>query len=248
MSFFGKLWAMLRGVFIRAGDDLVSSSPEAIRSTYAAAINDAKKRYKDMEGAVALLAREREKTEQSLKSLETEEADLQRRLEGALAAAEAAPENATHREAGTRYLSRLKDIAEKKGTLATDLEAQRGKVEDYKIKLRSFTDEIERLKREQGEMVAEFVSNQQVLQLEDRLRGLADTAVDESIVAIRDKVAALRSQAKIATEMRSSTSGAQDETYERIGAEKEAAARFDELLKARSATKAGVAEKERDLG
>lgn len=248
MSFFGKLWAMLRGVFIRAGDDLVSSSPEAIRSTYATAINDAKKRYKDMEGAVAILAREREKTEQALKSLETEEAELQRKLEGALAAAEADPANASHREAGTRYLGRMKEIVEKKGALATDLDGQRNKVEEYKTKLRSFTDEIERLKREQGEMVAEFVSNQQVLQLEDRLRGLADTAVDESVVAIRERVASLRAQAKIASEMRSASSGAQDETYERIGAEKEAAARFDELLKARAAAKTGVTDKERDLG
>lgn len=245
MGFFGKLWAMLRGVFIRAGDDVVSSSPEAIRSTYATAINDAKKRYKDMEGAVALLAREREKTEQALKGLEAEEAELQRKLEGALAAAEADPTNATHREAGARYLSRMKEIAEKKGTLATDLESQRNKVEEYKTRLRSFTDEIERLKREQGEMVAEFVSNQQVLQLEDRLRGMGDTAVDESVVAIRERVASLRAQAKIATEMRTSTTDAQDQTYERIGAEREAANRFDELLKARTATKAGVADKER---
>jgi len=33
-----------------------------------------------------------------------------------------------------------------------------------------------------------------------------------------------------------------------MGAEKEAQARFDELLKARTAQKAGVADKERDLG
>ena len=48
--------------------------------------------------------------------------------------------------------------------------------------------------------------------------------------------------------MSSSTVSAQDEEYERLGAEKEAANRFDELLKARQAAKAGVSEKERDLG
>jgi hypothetical protein len=48
--------------------------------------------------------------------------------------------------------------------------------------------------------------------------------------------------------MRSATSDAQDQTYERIGAEREAASRFDELLKARATTKEGVANKERDLG
>lgn len=248
MGFFGKLWAVIRGVFIRAGDDLVSSSPDAIKATYATAIDEAKKRYKEMERAVALLARERERTEMSLKELDNEEAELQRKLEGALAAAEADPNNSSHREAGTRYLSRIKEIDERQAGLATELEGQARKVDEYKVRLRSFTDEIDKLKREQGEMVAEFVSNQQVIQLEDRLKGLGESAVDESVVAIRDKVANLRAQAKIATEMGGATLQSQDSTYEKLGAEREAQSRFDELLKVRAAQKAGVADKERDLG
>ncbi|MFH1117603.1 MAG: hypothetical protein V1792_27100 [Pseudomonadota bacterium] len=248
MGFFGKMWAMIRGVFIRAGDDMVSSSPEAIRATYATAIDEAKKRYKEMERAVALLARERERTEMSLKDLEKEEAELQKKLEGALAASESDPTNPAHREAGTRYLSRMQEIEERQAVLAGDLEAQSAKVEEYKIKLRSFTDEIDKLKREQGELVAEFVSHQQVIRLEDRLKGLGETAVDESIVAIREKVAGLRAQATIATEMGGSTLQSQDSAYERIGAEREAQSRFDDLLKARSSQKAGVTDKERNLG
>lgn len=248
MGFFGKFWAMIRGIFIRAGDDMVSSSPQAIKATYATAIDEAKKRYKEMERAVALLARERERTEMGLKDLDKEEAELNKKLEGTLAAAEADPNNPAHREAGSRYLSRIKEIDEKQAVLTGDLEAQTAKVEEYKIKLRSFTSEIEKLKREEGEMVAEFVSHQQVIQLEDRLKGLGETAVDESIVAIREKVANLRAQAKIAAEMGGSTVQAQDTTYERLGAERDAQERFDELLKARATQKAGVADKERDLG
>jgi phage shock protein A len=248
MSFFGKLWAVIRGIFIGAGDNVVSSSPEAIRATYATAIDEAKRRYKDMEKAVALLAREREKTEMSLKDLQREELEVQRKLDGSLASAEAEPENPAHREAGARYISRIKEIGEKQTKLAEDLETQKNKVEEYKMKLRSFTDEIEKLKKEQGEMVAELVSNQQVVQLEDRLRGLGETSVDESIVAIREKVAGLRHQAKIAAEMRGAALESQDAAYERMGAEREATARFDELLKARAAAKVGAPAKERDLG
>ncbi len=172
MSFFGNLWAMIRGIFIGAGDDMVSSSPEAIRATYATAIDEAKRRYKDMEKAVALLAREREKTEMILKDLQKEELETQRKLDGALAAAEGEPQNPAHREAGVRYIARMREIDEKETKLTEDLEVQKNKVEEYKMKLRSFTDEIENLKKEQGEMVAELISNQQVRQLENRLRGL----------------------------------------------------------------------------
>lgn len=248
MGFFAKLWARIRGIFIQAGDDVVSSSPEAIRSTYAAAIDEAKRRYKEMERAVALLANEREKTETALKNMETEKSELQRKLEGALAAAESNPTEATHREAGIRYLTRIREIEGRQTTFATDLDTQRNKVEEYKSRLRSFSDEIEKLRKEQGQMVAEFISNQQLIQLEDRLRGLGESAVDASVGAIREKVAAMRSQAKIAAELRGTAVPSQDAEYERIGAEKEAASRFDELLKSRAAAKAGVPEKERDLG
>jgi phage shock protein A len=248
MGFFGKLWARIRGIFIQAGDDVVSSSPEAIRSTYAAAIDEAKRRYKEMERAVALLANEREKTEFALKSMETEKTEVQRKLEGALSASESNPGESSHREAGIRYLTRIKEIEEKQTTFAHDLDTQRGRVEEYKSRLRSFSDEIEKLRKEQGQMVAEFISNHQLVQLEDRLRGLGESAVDASVVAIREKVAGLRAQAKIAAELRGTTAAGQDAEYEKIGAEKEAASRFDELLKSRATAKAGVPEKERDLG
>jgi len=247
MSFLGKLWTRIRGIFINAGDDVVSSSPEAIRATYATAIDEAKKRYLEMERAVGLLASEREKTEQMLKDLEREETDIKSRLEGALAAAESDPGNPLHREAGSRYLNRIQEIDQKQELLTQELETQKTKVEDYKTRLRSFSDEIDKLKKEQGQMVAEFVSTQQVIQLESRLRGLAESSVDESIVTIREKVSAMKAQAKIATEMRQSGKEQLDDKYQRIGAERKAEQRFDELLEMRS-KKAPSGEKVRDLG
>jgi phage shock protein A len=248
MGFFGKLWAVIRGIFIRAGDDIVSGSPEAIKATYATAIDDSKTRYKEMEKAVALLAREREKTESELKALDQEEKDLDRRLEGALAMAASDSDNPAHGEAGARYIARKNEIDARQAAVTAELDRQRNRVEEYKAQLRKFQDEIARLTREQGEMVAEFVSSQQMIQLEDRLKGLSETSVDASVMAIRDKVGQMKAQAKIATEMRSSTLTSQDDSYERAGAEREAKSRFDELLKARQVQKAGAAEKERDLG
>jgi phage shock protein A len=248
MGFFGKMWQLIKGFFIQAGDNMVSSSPEAIRSTYASAIDDAKRQYKDMQEAVALLARERERTEQSLRKLEAEETELRNKLDGALAMAAKEPDNPAHREAGTRYLGRIKEIDERQAELTDELEAQRRKVEHYKEKLRKFTEEIDRLKKEQGEMVAEFVSTQQVLKLEDRLQGLSETAVDESIVAIREKVGRMKEQAKIATEMRESSSVSLDEQYERMGSQRQTETEFDQLLQARVTADSQAAEKERDLG
>ena len=248
MGFFGKLITLIRGFFIRAGDDMVAGSPEAIKSTYAAAISDAQKRYKELEAAVALLARERERTEERLRALGLEEQDLLKKLEGALTAVEAEPGNTEHREAGIRYQTRIQEIESVQEKLSQDLELQKSKVEEYKIKLRGFKDEIERLKREQGEMIAEFVSSQQVLMLEDRLKGLSDNVVDQSIIAIREKVANIKSQVKIASEMNQAHQYSQDKKYEKLGEETLAAQKFDELLKTRQQAREGVKTRTRDLG
>jgi phage shock protein A len=226
----------------------VSSSPEAIRSAYAAAIDEAKRRYKELERVVALLAGEREKTEMAAKELEKQRFELEKKLEGALAQAEADQNNSAHRDAGTRYISLIEEVDRKRTKLKEDLDFQKNKVEEYKLKLRTTTSEIEKLKREQNEMVAEYVSNRQLLQMEDRLRGLSLNGVDAALVAVRERVASMREHAKTASEMRGATLEGQDEVYARIGDEKQAAARFDELLKARSEAKSGVHTKDRDLG
>jgi phage shock protein A len=248
MGYFSKMWAVIKGFFIRAGDDLVSGSPESIRATYATAIDEAKRQYKDMEKAVAMLASEREKTAIAGNKLEEEEKELERKLEGALAMAEQEPDNPSHKEAGARYLERIKEIDAKQEELSQDLDKQTQKVEHYKTRLREFQDQIKNLKREQGELVAEYVSNQQIIQLEDRLKGLGETGVDESLSAIRDKVDSLKAQAKIATEMGEASMESQDRAYEKMGAQRAAEARFDELLKQRTKTKEGQTEKDRELG
>jgi phage shock protein A len=248
MGFLSKIWVIIRGFFIRSGDDLVSNSPDAIRSTYASAIEDSKKRYRQMVEAVSLLAREREKSETKLKDLENEKKEMHRRLDGALDAAQAAPNDLAHREAGSRYLERIKAIEAEQLIVEQNLQTQSLRVEEYKTQIRGFSDEIDRLKREQGEMVAEFVSSQQIISLENRLQGLGESSVDESLVAIREKVGTMRARAKIASEMGKATVQSQDRVYEDLGARQEAANRFDELLKGRQKGVISIATESRSLG
>jgi hypothetical protein len=248
MAFFRRLWTRIRGTFLRFRKNGLPSSPEAIRTAYASAIDEAKRRYKELERVVAILASEREKTELAIKDSEKRRAELDKLLNAVLARAQSDPNNDAHRSAGTRYLSLMDEIDRKQVKLKEDLRFQKDKVEEYKLKLRSSTSEIERLKREQSEMIAEYVSNRQLLRLEDRLRGLSERGSDASVVALREKIATMREHAKLVSEMRGATLEGQDEVYARIGNERQAAARFDELLKARSrdATEAGT--KNRDLG
>jgi phage shock protein A len=248
IKFFKRIWTILVGTFFRMGDDAVSSSPSAIRSTYAVAIDDAYKRYRDMQQAVALLAREREKTSLEIKKLSEREEELQRKLNGALSLSEQDPDNEDHRKAGARYLEEIQKINSRQAELEKIHENQIGRVDSYKGKLRDFTSEIEKLKREQGEMVAEFVSNKHIIELESKLQGIGETSTDSAIVAIREKVANLRAEANIASEMGEATAETTDKQYEEAGAETQAVKQFDELLKARSYANKSTSSESRELG
>jgi hypothetical protein len=108
---------------------------------------------------------------------------------------------------------------------------------------------VDDLKREAAEMQVEYMAAQNTLRLEEKLQGIAThSAVDESIIAIREKVANMKAQVRVATEMRGATQG--EDVYAEIGAEKLAAERFDELLKESQLAKSPVEalQKVRDLG
>jgi phage shock protein A len=248
MAFFKKLWARLWGMLTISGNEADSSSPEAIRAAYATAIDEAKRRYKELERVVALLASEREKTALVLKELEKQRSDLENQLNEALLAAESDPTNAAHREEGARHIALIDAIESRIAKLKENLDFQKNKVEEYRVRLGSTTSEIEELKREQSEMVAQFVSNRQLLQLEDRLRHFSANATDEALAAIREKVAAMRGQAQVAADLRGAALDVHDEFYVRIGEKKLAEARFEELLKTRHVGKTEISAKERELG
>ncbi|MBN1231947.1 MAG: hypothetical protein JXA60_01150 [Candidatus Coatesbacteria bacterium] len=249
-DFLKKLWIRITGIFLEAGDDVVSGSPSAVKATYRAAIHKAKNEYQIMFDAVAQLAAQRERTIAELQKIDGEEIQLKQNLEGALVAAEKDPENIKHKQAGERYIKRLDEINLRQDQLNKDLEVQTSKVEEYKLKLTRFQEEIKNLEREMGESVADFISSQQIVQLENRLQGLGQSVEDEAIVAIREKIAKMKAKAKIASELGHTNVEIQDREYAQMGKEKIASTKFEELLKQRQEKAAEIkeAEEKRDLG
>ncbi len=249
-NFLKKLWIRITGVFLEAGDDVVSGSPSAVKATYRAAIQKSKNEYQLMFDAVAQLAAQRENTIAELKKLDDEERKLKQNLEGALTMAQKEPENEKHRLAGERYIKRMEEIDLRQDQLNKDLEMQTTKVNEYKLRLSSFQLEIKNLEREMGESVADFVSSQQIIQLENRLQGMGQSVEDEAIIAIRERIGKMKAKAKIATELGHANVDMQDREYASVGKEKVATSKFDELLKERTDKEKEIKESEekRELG
>lgn len=238
-SFLKKLLVRLAGWFHTAGDDLVSSSPDAIKSTYAAAIQEAAEDYKSMQEGLALIMQQAARIKGLLDGFVKAEVQTQASLEGALELAAKSPGNALHREAGSKYLVKLEELRGKIVLQTKDYDNLTKMVGDYKVKLASMRTQIEDLKREQAEKQVEFIAAQNTLRLEEKLQGISTrSAVDESIIAIREKVENMKAQVRVVTEMHGTEPGT--DAYAEIGAEKQAAIKFDELLQARQTKPAQI--------
>jgi phage shock protein A len=233
-KFLRQIWVIVRGWLIRTGDDLVSSGPDRIKSTYAAAIQDAMKQYQDMKVGLGMIMQQKTRLQNILEHIEDELKSLDVKFEGALQAAQMDPDSERHRQEGQRFLERMEKLDKKKGRTTIELEQLASRLEEYKGKLTEMYAEVDRLRKEKGEMVAEFISAQSTLRLEEKLAGLpSESTIDEAVVAVRERVENLKAQVQIATEMRGAITE-KDSLYEELGANKRVESAFDKLLKART--------------
>lgn len=233
-NFINRLLVVIKGWFIRTGDDLVSRGPDAIKSTYAAAISEAMQQYKEMQSGLGLIMQQRNRLQVTLDKLEEQHLLYSTQLEGALKAAQAEPNVARHKEEGQRFVSKLHEIEDKKENQLKELERIAGMLEDYKSKLSSMRTQVEELKAEKAEMLADYVSARNTLRLEEKLSGLpTENTIDDAVVAVREKIEGLKAQVQVIAEIREESEG-KGSDYEKLGEESRATTEFEQLLAART--------------
>lgn len=233
-KFLQKLWVRVRGIFLQAGDDLVTSGPEAIKSVYAAAIQESMSNLKEMKEGMGMLMQQKQRQINMKDNLAKELSQVEESLEGALRMAELEPDNPIHREAGAKYLTRKANLKEKLGQTDNEIESMEDMLTNYKSKFAEMQSALDDLRREKAESVAEYMTAKNSLRLEEKLSGIVtESTIDESIVAIREKIENMKAQAQVSAEMRGATTQAED-VYAEIGAERNAASEFDRLLEARA--------------
>ena len=236
-KFLGKLLVIVKGWFINTGDDLVSSGPSTIKSTYASAIAEATKRYQEMKQGLGMIIQQKTRLQNQHDKIDEELEKLHIKLDGAIQAAEHDADDTQARKDGQRFLSRIKELEEKKKSTISQIEGMVGKLVEYKNRLSEMHAEVDKLKVERGEMVAEFMTAQHALRLEEQLSGLpTESSIDEAVVAIREKVENMKAQVQVASEMRGASTVEGDKRYEELGEFSRTETQFDELLRARAAT------------
>jgi len=241
MGIFSAIWLRLKGFFLRTSDELVSGSTEAIQATYRTVEEKEIRQYNQMLDAVASLARQREEILQEKQRVQAQIDAYEEEMEGALALAEREPENMEqHRAAYERVFPQKERAQQRFEELGDRAEQLTERVENYKLELSQFQDRIEKLRQEGGEAVADLISSESIIRIEQRIQGLSTESTDQALAAVRRRVADTKAKAQITSELAGTDVARQRQRYRAAGRESAGSTAFDEMLKQRRQGKAAV--------
>lgn len=233
----------------RAADRQFTGSVGGVRDAYALYRDRLVGEYREYRDVVSQVELILEQKKIRLEELNSEEAQLLRRREGAITEAEKAKdagnENDYARHAGAyeRFQSRIVEIEELQGQLEKDLSELDGSMRQHLLKLTRLQAEIETLPREEAEQIATLVSSQKVVELNDRLQNLQRSMDRGPIDAVRQHNKELSAKARISEKLAGTDVRLQDEEYAREGQKTAARSQLDQVLAARRAerdAKSGV--------
>ena len=148
-----------------------------------------------------------------------------------------------HATAFERFQVRVDEIEQTQERLQTEITETSATMDRYMLQLQEFQAEIEKMPQQKAEAIADFVSAKQIIELNDRLQGI-ETSIDRGpLSAVMESNRKLSAKARISEKLAGADVKVQDKEYARAGRVSTARSKMDEMLAARSAEKAGPAEK-----
>ena len=224
-NFFGSIFRSIGRVFRvgagrieNASDASLAQSPDAIKATFRMTKDKWIKEYKELEAGVAQIVLIREQRATELEKILEKMEKLEERMEGALAMAMKEPDKQeVHGEAYARFQKEHAEADARADELRKEVETLSARSEEYKSQLTRFERDIRDLDEQQAQAIADIVSSQSVIRLNDKLKGFSQDRFSKDIQAIDQVRERLKAQAKLSTEMAGVSSEKQDSDYEMAG-------------------------------
>jgi chromosome segregation ATPase len=202
---------------------------------------------------------QQEKKMVSLRELTEEVEKLEKLRAGALAKAkervgqlEGKSKEEIHQDADyLRCLSAYKDFSstldEKQkriNEIETDVEDSRSRVKDHKMMLEELMREIEKLRAEKHDAVAEVISTREEKQIADTISGISEDQTSEELQQLREMRATLRAEGKVAREMAGTDAKSQEAEFLEYAGKGQGDEEFDALIGLAGETDKGPSEPE----
>lgn len=249
--YFKAFGYLITGRIDRARESL-SKDPAVVRATYAEIVRDKSERIREYRNAVAGLITQEERKKAQVRKLTEEVQRLEGLKAGALAKAKKSAEalqasgKSTEaiqadedymkcRAAFGDFSSTLNEKLERIVELEGDLADYGKKIGNHKVQLHQLIRDLDKLKTEANEAVAEMVTANEEKDIADMLTGISEDGTAKELADMRDLRQKVKAEARIATELAGTDTRAEEAEFLEFARQSEANSEFDTLI--------GIAEK-----
>ncbi|HIE26625.1 TPA: hypothetical protein EYP66_05000 [Candidatus Poribacteria bacterium] len=223
----------------RKADEQFTSSAQGISDAYDIQQDRMVAQYRELRDAVAQVEMVIEQNRQTLENLNSEQEELIQKRDGALTLAEQSEEGSEdytrHAAAFERFQNRIDEIEVQQETTETKISELEQSMKRHMQSLTDLQAEIERLPTEKAEQIAEFISNQKIIELNERLQGIQTSMDRGPLDAVRKANRELSAKARISEKLVGTDVRQQDAEYAKIGRGDTAKSKMEAMLAARRA-------------
>jgi chromosome segregation ATPase len=248
MGLFRAFWRLLTfyGLrrqlgLVRAADRMFTGSTEGIADAFNLHRDELIRRYESLFDAFGQLETVLEEKRLESEALAKEFKELGGKRDGALSMFERAQqagdaeEMQTHKAAFERFQGRLKQIDVRQEELAADVKLQEERMQGFERQITALQGEIQNLPTQKAQAMADFVSNQKIIDLNRRLQGLQASLDRGPIDAVLQANRELAAKARVSERLAGTDVHAQDAEYAQAGRSSSVDDDFSAMLAARKA-------------
>lgn len=225
----------------------LDSNPHVVRAKYDEVIRDKTSRIHQYKQAVAQLITQQEMKLGKIKALTDDVQRLQNLKAGALAkarqrvkeltAAGRSPEEVQldedYRKSQTAYQDFESTLAEKQARieeLETDVADYTKRIAEHKVQLQGLLRDLEKIRSEQADAVADFITAREEKEIADTISGIAKDGTAEELQRLRTLRQEVKAEARVSKELAGTDSRAQEEEFLAYARRDAAASAFAELV------------------
>ncbi|MDE0013815.1 MAG: hypothetical protein OXU36_21925 [Candidatus Poribacteria bacterium] len=244
--FFKAIWYTLTGRAHESADRMMEN-PEAVRGAYEDIINDKKgniQRYKQAIGQLIALV-EQKKT--AVKTLTDEVDRLEELKAGAIAKAqqtaaqlqgdglsqEEIKVHAEYTRCVTAYQDFNSNLVEKSGRiteLENEIEGAQADIESHKLQITNLHRDLDKIKSEQSEAVADLITAREQEEISDMLSGISMDGTSAELTRMREIREKAKARSKVAQELAGTDSKSDEEEFLTAARASATSDEFDALI------------------
>lgn len=245
-KYFRALGYLVTGRVDRARKEL-SKNPHVVQATYDRVVREKKQRIQQYKDAVARMITQQEKKSHRLKQLTEDVNKLEQLKEGAAAKARILvkelqgqgmpldqikqhPDYVKCMTAYNDFSSTEKEKSAHIVELENDVTELGTTIEGHKVQLQQLLREIDKIKQESSEAVAEMITAKEEEEIADMISGISEDRTNQELQEMRDLRAEQKAQARVAREMAGTDTMRQEAEFLEYARTSGSTDEFDQLI------------------